>query len=68
MKLRVFNFFLFGAVNKHPNCIKLKFEGDQISIVVARDFFGTETTTLFALTRQENSCGVDGSHGVGGRG
>ena len=28
-----------GAVNKHPNCVKMKFEGDLTSIMVTRDFF-----------------------------
>ena len=36
--------------------------------MVTRDLFGTATTTLFALTRQGNGCGVDGNHDVGGRG
>ena len=46
------------------------FEGDLTSIMVtqARDFFVTATTTLFALTRRGNGCGVDGSHDVGSRG
>ena len=61
-------FFLFGAVTKHPNCIKMKFEGDLNSIIVTRDFFVTATTTLFALAGQGNGYGVDGSHVVGGRG
>ena len=34
----IFNFFLLRAVNKHPNCIKMKFEGDLTSIMVTRDF------------------------------
>ena len=68
MKFGIFNFFLFGAVNKHPNCIKMKFEGDLTSIMVTRDFFGTATTTRFALTRQGNGCGVDGNHDVCDRG
>ena len=58
MKFGIFNFFLLGAVNKHPNCVKMKFEGDLTSIMVTRDFFGTATTTRFALTRQGNGCGV----------
>ena len=37
----------------------MKFEGDLTSIMVTRDFFGTATTTRFALTRQGNGCGVD---------
>ena len=68
MKFGIFNFFLLRAVNKHPNCIKMKFEGDLTSIMVTRDLFGTATTTRFALTRQGNGCGVDGNHDVGGRG
>ena len=39
MKFGIFNFFLLGAVNKHPNCVKMKFEGDLTSIMVTRDFF-----------------------------
>ena len=31
--------FSLGAVNKHPNCIKMKFEGDLTSIMVTRDFY-----------------------------
>ena len=57
MKFGIFNFFLLGAVNKHPNCVKMKFEGDLTSIMVTRDFLGTATTTRFALTRQGNGCG-----------
>ena len=57
MKFGIFNFFLFGAVTKHPNCVKMKFEGDLTSIMVTRDFLGTATTTRFALTRQGNGCG-----------
>ena len=68
MKFGIFNFFFWGLLNKHPNCIKMNFEGDLTSIIVTRDFFGTATTTLFALTRQGNGCGVDGNHDVGGRG
>ena len=68
MKFGIFNFFLLGAVNKHPNGIKMKFEGDLTSIMVTRDLLGTATTTPFALTRQGNGCGVDGNHDVGGRG
>ena len=70
MKFGIFNIFLFGTVNKHPNCIKMKFEGDLTSIMVTKDFFVTATTTLFALTQQENSSDVamDDNHGVGGRG
>ena len=68
MKFGIFNFFLLGAVNKHPNCVKMKFEGDLTSIMVTRDFLGTATTTRFALTRQGNGCGVDGNHDVGDRG
>ena len=68
MKFGIFNFFLLGAVNKHPNCTKMKFEVDLTSIMVTGDFFGTATTTLFAPTRQGNGCGVDGNHDVGGRG
>ena len=63
-----FQLFSFGAVNKHPNWVKMKFEGDLSSIMVTRDFFGTATTTRFALTRQGNGCGVDGNHDVGDRG
>ena len=59
---------LLGAVNKHPNCIKMKFEDDLTSVMVTRDLFGTATTTLFALSRQGNGGGVDGNHDVGGRG
>ena len=60
MKFGIFNFFLLGAVynNKHPNCVKMKFEGDLTSIMVTRDFFGTATTTRLALTRQENGKGM----------
>ena len=68
MKFGIFNFFLLGAVNKHPNCVKMNFEGDLTSIMVTRDFLGTATTTRFALTRQGNGCGVDGNHDVGDRG
>ena len=68
MKFGIFNFFLLGTVNKHPNCVKMKFEGDLTSIMVTRDFFGTANTTRFALTRQGNGCGVDGNHVVGDRG
>ena len=68
MKFGIFNFFLFGAVNKHPHCVKMKFESDLTSIMVIRDFLGTATTTRFALTRQGNGCGVDGNHDVGDRG
>ena len=39
MKFGIFNFFLLRAVNKHPKCIKMKFEGDRTSIMVSRDFF-----------------------------
>ena len=67
MKFGIFNIFLLGAVNKHPNWVKMKFEGDLTSIMVTRDFFGTATTTCFALTRQGNGCGVDGKHDVGDR-
>ena len=52
-----FQLFSFGAVNKHPNCVKMKFEGDLTSIMVPRDFLGTATATRFALTRQGNGCG-----------
>ena len=68
IKFGIFNFCLLEAVNKHPNCINIKFEGDLTSIMVPRDFFGTATITLFALTRKGNCCGVDGNHDVGGRG
>ena len=68
MKFGILNFFLLGAVNKHPNCVKMKFEGDLTSIMVTGDFFGTAATTRFALTRQGNGCGVDGNHDVGDRG
>ena len=68
MKFGSFNFFLLGAVNKHPNCVKMKFEGDLTGIMVTRDSLGTATTTRFALTRQGNGCGVDGNHDVGDRG
>ena len=68
MKFGIFNFILLGAVKIHPNDIKMKFEGDLISIMVTRDFLGTATTTLLALTRQGNGCGFDGNHDVGGRG
>ena len=57
MKFGIFNFFLLGAVTKHPHCVKMKFEGDLTSIMVTRDFLGTATTTRFALTRQGNGCG-----------
>ena len=69
MKFGISTFFFGGGgVNKHPNCVKMKFEGDLTSIMVTRDFFGTATTTHFALTRQGNGCGVDGNHDVGDRG
>ena len=68
MKFGLFSFCLLGAVNKHPNYIKKKFEGDLTSIMVTWDFFGTASTTFFALTRQGNGCGVDGKHDMGGRG
>ena len=41
MKLE-FQLFLLGAVNKHPNCVKMKFEGDLTSIMVPRDFLGQQ--------------------------
>ena len=46
----------------------MKFEGDLTSIMVTGDFFGTATTTRFAVTQQGNGCGVDGNHDVGDRG
>ena len=49
-KFGIFNIFLLEAVNKHPNYIKMKFEGDLTSIMVTRDFFVTATATLFDLT------------------
>ena len=42
MKFGIFNFFLLGAVNKHPNCVKMKFEGDLTSIMVTGDFLGQQ--------------------------
>ena len=57
-----------AGLNKHPNCLKMKFEGDLTSIMVTRDFFGRATTTRFSLTRQGNGCGVDGNHDVDDRG
>ena len=41
-KFGIFNFFLLGAINKHPNCVKIKFEGDLTSIMVTRDVLGQQ--------------------------
>ena len=68
MKFGIFNFFSFGGCQQTLKLRKMKFEGDLTSIMVTRDFFGTATTTCFALTRQGNGCGVDGNHDVGDRG
>ena len=38
MKFGISTFFLLEVVNKHPNYIKMKFEGDLTSIIVTRDF------------------------------
>ena len=63
-----FQLFSFGGCYQTPKLRKNEFDGDLTSIMVTRDFFGTATTTRFALTRQGNGCGVDGNHDVGDRG